>query len=310
MLTKTVARSALGLGGSGALELAGTLPEGPRVGIVGSRAAHRSYLELVPSLVEAAGRAGYAVVSGGALGIDAAAHRAALAAEIRQLAVIPSAPERPYPPSHEALFVAIAGAKGSGVLFSLKAGQAPCRAVFASRNSLVISLVDALVVVEAARSSGSFGSGREALRRGRPVAAALGSSGGGALVAGGAAAIETKDGAAAAGAQLEAWLRAVAARPRVEIDGRGGKGRSRVAGQRALMMVSSQAVTAPWPEHLAWLAKALVAAGEDGVTVDSLADEDPSMVMLGLLEAEGLGLIVEEEIGRYRSARPIGGEAA
>jgi hypothetical protein len=32
--------------------------------------------------------------------------------------------------------------------------------------------------------------------------------------------------------------------------------------------------------------------------------------MLGLLEAEGLGLIVEEEIGRYRSARPIGGEAA
>jgi len=136
------------------------------------------------------------------------------------------------------------------------------------------------------------------------VAAALGSSGGGALIGGGAAAIETKEGGAAAGAQLEVWLRAVAARPRVV---RGGRGLRHGAAQGQMLMpnVGVEVAVASWPEHLQWLAKALVAAGKDGVTVDSLEEEEPSLAMLGLLEAEGLGLIVEEEIGRYRATRPI-----
>ena len=268
----------LGLAGAGALELAGSLPPRPPPPIVGSRAAHRRCLELVPGLVAAAAAAGFGVISGGAIGIDGAAHRAALAAGVRQLAVVPSAPERPYPAAHAPLFAAIARAEGSGVLFTLRPGQSAGRQVFASRNRVVVGLCDALVVVEAARASGSLGSGRLALRAGLRVAAVLGSAGAGSLIADGAAAIAGDD-AATAAAGLERWLRG--ADP-------GGPGWAR------------------WPAELRWLAAALRRAGTAGVSVDGLEAGTEGIpaasgsILLALLEAEALGLVVEVEIGRYR----------
>ncbi len=289
LVTRRVAREGLGIGAGAPLWCAGEVPAGPRVAIVGARAAHRAALERVPALVEAAAEAGFSVVSGGAIGVDAAVHRAALAAGVPQLAVVPSAPERPYPPHHGPLFAAIAAAPGSGVVFTLQPGQGPCKAVFASRNGVVIGLAEAVVVVEAARGSGSFGSGRLALRRRRRVAALLGSPGAAALIADGAAAIDGPlEDPRAWGASLARWLRGGA---EAEVEGEAA-----AAGRR-------------WPEHLRWLAVALVGAGRSGVTVDGLeagvagAPESPAGVLLALLEAESLGLVVEAEIGRYR---PVG----
>lgn len=282
--TRRVAREGLGIGVGAPLWCAGEVPEGPRVAIVGARAAHRASLERVPALVEAAVEAGFVVVSGGAIGVDAAVHRAALAIGAPQIAVVPSAPERPYPAHHAPLFAAIAGAPGSAVLFTLQPGQGPCKAVFASRNGVVIGLAEAVVVVEAARGSGSFGSGRLALRRRRRVAALLGSPGASALVADGATAIlGPLEDPREWGASLARWLRGGAA---------------------------GAAPTGPsWPAHLGWMAAALAAAGPRGVTVDGLAvgvagaPGSPAGVLLALLEAESLGLVVEAEIGRYR---PVG----
>lgn len=127
--------------------LAGELPTRPRLGIVGSRAALRSLMVAVPWIVETAGAAGFAVVSGGALGIDGAVHHAALGRGVPQLAVLPCGEDRPYPPLHVGLFEAIASAPASGVLFAQPRGMCPSRAMFASRNALVAALADALVVV-------------------------------------------------------------------------------------------------------------------------------------------------------------------
>src|SRR5690606_36882108 len=71
--------AALGLGGDVPLWLAGTMPPRPRLAIVGSRAAVATLRAAVPPIVAAARELGWSICSGGALGIDGDAHRAALA---------------------------------------------------------------------------------------------------------------------------------------------------------------------------------------------------------------------------------------
>jgi DNA processing protein len=107
------------------------------------------------------------VVSGGAFGIDAAAHRGALAAEAPTLAVLACGVDRPYPAAHGALFSRIVE---TGLLVSeWPPGCAPLRHRFLVRNRLIAALTRGTVVVEAAARSGAQATAKRAHRLGRQV---------------------------------------------------------------------------------------------------------------------------------------------
>jgi DNA processing protein len=112
-------------------------------------------------------RAGVAVVSGGALGIDAAAHRGALDAGGVTLLVAPSSIERPYPAEHAELFAQIV-AGGGAQLSPFATGMVPRRSQFFLRNACLVALSHALVVVEAPLRSGARNAAAWARELGRP----------------------------------------------------------------------------------------------------------------------------------------------
>jgi DNA protecting protein DprA len=277
-----VTAGALGLSGNAErrFDLIGELPPRPRLAIVGSRAANFATLNTLAPIVEAAAKRGWSVVSGGALGIDAGVHRAALELDVVQLAVLPCGRDRLYPPNHAALFEAMANSSSAALLFAQPVGTEPSRAMFASRNAIVIGLADAVVVAEAALRSGSAGTGRLARRRGRPVAAIAGSPGCAALIGAGARALPAapREADPDASARL---IRAVGA----WLDELGGATPEPAAGGPV------------WPEHLAWLATALRSAGPQGLTIDGLPD--PIAAVLAVCEAELLGLVGEAAAGRW-----------
>lgn len=271
---RIVSAEELGLTGVASWPLLGSLPPCPRLAVVGSRAASRAALACVPAIVAAAAERGHALVSGGARGVDGAVHRAALAAGLAQLAIVPCTPGEPYPPEHAALFAAIAAAPGSGVLFTRPEGLHNTRGIFASRNALVVGVAAALVVVQALPRSGSWGTGRMALRCGRRTAALAGTSGCADLIAHGAHGLPCEP--ATVGAAVLAWL-----------DGS-----------------TQDAAIAPWPDALGWLGEALAAAGPRGLGLDDLAEyTDASTANAALLSAELLGLVVESPPGRYHLRR-------
>ena len=105
------------------------------VAIVGSRASTAYGEHVAGELGHQLGERGWTVVSGGAFGIDAAAHRGALAAEAPTLAVLACGVDRPYPAAHGALFARIAE---TGLLVSeWPPGCAPLRHRFLVRNRLI-----------------------------------------------------------------------------------------------------------------------------------------------------------------------------
>jgi DNA processing protein len=113
-----------------------------------------------------------AVVSGGAYGIDGAAHRAALAAEGCTVAVLAGGVDVLYPTGHSALLHRIAG---SGLIVSeYPPGVRPARHRFLTRNRLVAALSGATVVVEAGLRSGAANTASWAAAMGRPVCAVPG----------------------------------------------------------------------------------------------------------------------------------------
>lgn len=142
------------------------------VAVVGARAS-TSYGEHVAGDLAAGvcGR-GITVVSGAAYGIDAFAHRGALADGGPTVAVLASGVDRPYPRGHCRLIERIAA---EGLLVSeIPPGCAPTRWRFVLRNRLIAALTGATVVVEAALRSGTSITAREAGDLGRNVAAVPG----------------------------------------------------------------------------------------------------------------------------------------
>ena len=126
---------------------------GDAVGIVGSRTStaygDRTATEMAADLVTL----GATVVSGGAFGIDAAAHRGALAAEGPTVAVLAGGLDDFYPRAHTALLQQVADA---GVLVSeAPPGQPPSRRRFLTRNRLIAALSAGVVIVEANSRSGA-----------------------------------------------------------------------------------------------------------------------------------------------------------
>jgi DNA processing protein len=132
--------------------------------------------------------AGVRVVSGGALGIDGAAHRGALASTV----VLGSGIDVLYPARHAQLFHQVV-ASGGALVSMFPAGTTPRRGTFVRRNALISALADAVIVVEADVRSGSLITAQVAREQGRVVAAYPGSPGTQALLAAGAALVESGD---------------------------------------------------------------------------------------------------------------------
>jgi DNA processing protein len=139
------------------------------VSIVGARAATAYGLRVGLQLAAAVAERGTTVVSGGAFGIDAVAHRGALAADGLTVAVLAGGLGYPYPRGHAGLFEAIAA---QGILVSeCPPDQQPTRPGFLIRNRIIAALGRGTVVVEAALRSGALNTARHARELGRPVMA-------------------------------------------------------------------------------------------------------------------------------------------
>ncbi|MFO7778309.1 MAG: DNA-processing protein DprA [Nitriliruptoraceae bacterium] len=159
------------------LVTAGTLPPSvPTVAIVGSRNATSYGAGVAAWLAEAASAAGVHVVSGGALGIDAAAHRAAVEGPGGTSVVLGCGHDVGYPRPHArpgGLFERIRSG-GGGLVSEQLPGVPPKAGIVRARNRIVAGLADVVVVVEGGRRSGSLLTATAALERGRSVLAVPG----------------------------------------------------------------------------------------------------------------------------------------
>jgi DNA processing protein len=144
----------------------------PAVTIVGARNATAYALEVAQTLGRGLCAAGVTVVSGLALGVDAAAHRGALRGGDAAIAVLACGADVAYPPSHRDLYERI---RSRGVVVSeLPPGRPPMRWSFPARNRLMAALGKLTVVVEAAERSGSLITATFAEQVGRDVGAVPG----------------------------------------------------------------------------------------------------------------------------------------
>lgn len=186
------------LGWTPALRVCGTLgaDDARSLAIVGARAASRLSIDRAHAIARRVAQAGVHVVSGGALGIDGAAHRGALAGSGGTTVVLGSGVDVLYPARHADLFRQILGS-GGALVSMLPDGMQPRRSTFLQRNPLISALADAVLVVEADIRSGSMATAAAARAQGRIVAAWPGSRGCDRLVAGGAAIVESGEDALA-----------------------------------------------------------------------------------------------------------------
>ena len=130
------------------------------VAVVGSRAATAYGAYVAAEFSASVAARGVAVVSGGAFGVDAAAHRGALSADGVTIAVLACGVDTPYPAAHAELFDAIAA---QGVLVSeWPPGRHVSRLRFLVRNRVIAALANGTVVVEAAARSGALNTARHA----------------------------------------------------------------------------------------------------------------------------------------------------
>ena len=143
----------------------------PAAAIVGSRNASAAGLAFADRLARGLGQAGYVVVSGLARGIDQRAHVASL--ETGTIAVLAGGHAKPYPPEAAPLIPRIA--ENGAVVSEMPLGWEPRGRDFPRRNRIVSGLALGVIVVEAARGSGSLITARLAAEQGREVFAAPGS---------------------------------------------------------------------------------------------------------------------------------------
>ena len=147
------------------------------VAVIGARAASQEGLIAASEIAFDLARAGIVVVSGLARGIDAAAHRGALDAGGKTIAVLGTGIDRVYPAENERLHEEIAS---SGLLLTeLPPGTPPLEWHFPRRNRIISGLSRAVVVVEARDKSGSLITARLAADQGRDVMAVPGTIVGG-----------------------------------------------------------------------------------------------------------------------------------
>jgi len=268
----------------------------PQVAVVGSRRPTSGGRDTARACARAFGRAGLAVTSGLAEGIDTAAHLGAMESS-RTVAVLGTGPDVCYPPGNAPLMATIAA---TGALVTEHPPGTPgLRQHFPSRNRLIAGLALATVVIEAAVRSGALITARMAVDAGRDVFALPGSihnpmaRGCHRLIRQGAGLAETPGEVIDALAPLAASL-AGALRGRLA-----GAARGVDAGLAWLDAQGSVGVGSAG-EQLLWRA-----LGHDPVTVDQLCERTgltlgPLSAMLLAMELEGK---ISAEHGRY-SRRP------
>lgn len=148
------------------------LTRGPHVAIVGARAASAYGESVAAELAGDLATGGAVIVSGGAYGIDGAAHRAALAVGGATVAFLAGGVDRAYPQGHQQLLRRIVDT--GAVVSEVPCGVAPTKWRFLSRNRLIAAASQATVVVEAGWRSGSLNTAGHAASLGRPIGAVPG----------------------------------------------------------------------------------------------------------------------------------------
>ncbi|WP_394818067.1 DNA-processing protein DprA [Streptomyces edwardsiae] len=135
------------------------------VAVVGARACTEYGAHMAATLAAGLAERGWIVVSGGAYGVDGAAHRGALGSGGATVAVLACGVDRPYPRGHAGLIGRIA--EQGLVVGELPPGDHPTSSRFILRNRVIAALTRGTVVVEAAHRSGSLVTARAARRLGR-----------------------------------------------------------------------------------------------------------------------------------------------
>ncbi|HEX7597291.1 MAG TPA: DNA-processing protein DprA [Polyangia bacterium] len=158
-----------------ALWARGRVPAGPSIAIVGARSASGVGCARARAMAAELAGKGYAIISGGAFGIDAAAHEGALSVGAPTFAVLGCGVDVVYPDRHGPLFARIAAA--GGLLSEYAPGTPPRAGQFPARNRIIAALADAVIVVEAAFRSGALITARLGRSLGKPVLAIPGSAG-------------------------------------------------------------------------------------------------------------------------------------
>lgn len=144
------------------------------IAIVGSRKSTGYGEQVVKNIVQGAKRIDAIIVSGGALGIDAMAHRLAIKQKMRTVCILGCGLDVPYPRSHRDLFEMIV--RENGLLLSdFPLGVEPRPYHFPVRNRLISALSSCIVVVEAGGKSGTLTTAKHALDQGKPVFSVPGS---------------------------------------------------------------------------------------------------------------------------------------
>ncbi len=150
------------------LYVRGRLPSVTGVAIVGTRHPSQAACAFTRTLASALVAQGIAVWSGGAAGIDAAAHEAALDAGGLTVLVAGGGLDRPYPPEHKGLFARVL-ARGGALVARVPDGTPPMAPHFLQRNEVLAALTAATVVIEAGLASGARSTAAAARRLGRPL---------------------------------------------------------------------------------------------------------------------------------------------
>jgi DNA processing protein len=151
------------------LFLRGELPRGPAVAIVGTREPSVEGAAFTRRLAAELAAAGVAVLSGGAKGIDTAAHEGALDVGGTTVVVAPAGFRRPFPEENGALFARVV--ERGGAYLSLYPDDVPAdQAIFFARNACLVALSHAVVVAQLpARRSGAANAAKFARQLGRPL---------------------------------------------------------------------------------------------------------------------------------------------
>ena len=189
------------------------------IALVGSRRCTPYGERMAQRLSSALARTGFTVVSGLARGIDAAAHRGAISAGGRSIAVVANGLASVYPPEHEDLARALA--ESGAVISEMPMRQAPLPGLFTQRNRIISGLALGVVVVEATPRSGSLSTARHAVEQNRDVFAvpgpadSLSSRGCHRLIKDGARLVETLDDILEELGPLAREIRASSAEPAV-----------------------------------------------------------------------------------------------
>jgi DNA processing protein len=150
----------------------GELPRGPAVAIVGTRYPTEPSREYASSLARELCQQGVAIISGGAEGIDTAAHQGALAGGGPTVVVAPSSFDQPFPKENVALYRKVV-ASGGAYISKFERDVRATQAQFFERNSWLVALSVLVIVVELPWRSGAANAAKWARRLGRPVLVVL-----------------------------------------------------------------------------------------------------------------------------------------